>query len=314
MSKNRKLSKKERSNALRLAALQERKHSQGPSLKIPETPGLRPSNHTLFTDDRPEKLTLFESNDIDSDDEVVFGERFQGTGGEKLLQLQRSIGLDQRFRLDDKFMDDPTSDDPAIDEEAMKSTDNERSRSLAVLDSLLGPSVVSRVTKPDVVIPPRYDPLSTTHTLHEQSRAAITDKEESSEGESDGEQSNTRPTVSGDTFYSINTDLHGLFAAEDQGFNFLGPESESEHESVEEEIVEEVQRPIKVECDDMEVRKDERMFFHHSGEVPSHTFYRLESLRCLEEGWPERRAAFKQAFRKRHRDASKTVSKFRKHL
>ncbi len=305
MSNNRKLSKKERSNALRLAALQERKHSQGPSLKIPETPGLRPSSHTLFTDDRPKKVTLFESSD--SDDEVVLGERFQGTGGEKLLQLQRSIGLDQRFRLDDKFMDDPT-----IDEEAIKSTDNERSRSLAVLDSLLGPSVVSRVTKPDVVIPPRYDPLSTTHTLHEQSRGAIL-TESGSDSESYEEQSDTRPVVSGDTFYSINTDLQGLFAAEDQGFNFLAPDSESEHESVEEELVEEVQHPIKVECDVMEVRKDETMFFHHSGEVASHTFHRHESVRCLEDGWPERRAAFKHAFRKRHRDASKTVSKFRKH-
>lgn len=316
---NKKLAKRDRSNALRLAALQEKSRSQQPALKIPAEASTCPrvSHHTVFTDSTSGggKVTLFD--DSASDEETVLEERFHGPGGEKLLQLQRRIGVDQRFRLDSTFLDEALTEKEVVKEKS----EDEHSRSLAVLDAMFGPSTVSTTTtRTDIVIPPRYDPLSITPTLHEQPMEAVKNEETMSDDEDEvvGNSPNRPPDVTDDTYYAINTDLRGLFAADDEGskFSFLPPESDDEIECVEEDKMSTVstdQRPIRVENETMEARQEERMFFHHSEGVVDHMFYRTEVLHCLEAGWTERRAALKHSFRKRHRDATKTLTKVRKH-
>ncbi len=326
---NKKLSKKERSNALRLAALQDKKQSQHPVLKIPAEVSKYPqsSQHIVFTERESEseniqeKITLFDDSASEENDEEIFGERFHGPGGEKLLQLQRRIGVDQRFRLDDKFLDNESLAPCPSEEATKKETEDEKNRSLAVLNSILGPSTISTTSRVDVVIPPRYDPLSSTATLHEQPVEALNNKEvTSNEDEKMGNSpDNELPVVSNDTYYTINTDLHGLFTAdsEESKFNFLSSESDCEMECAVEEkvgVADKEQRPIKVENEPMEVKQEERMFFYHSNTVVEHSFYRTEPLHTLEEGWPDKRMALKQAFRKRHKEAAKTVTKIRKHV
>ncbi len=304
---NRKLSKKARSNALRLAALQEKEQQRPSALKIPKEASVRPGHHAVFAEQSEDKVTLFDSDD----DGDVLGERFSGPGGERLLQLQRRIGLDQRFKLDNTFLE--SSETEVTKEEA----EDERSRSLAVLDSLFGPSTVTTTTRTEVVIPPRYDPLSATPTLHEQPMEVAKNEETSDESEGEAPP-DVRPIVSDNTYYTINTDLCGLFADDNEGskFSFLPPEVSNEVNSIAEEkvgVAKKEQRPIRVEHEVMEVIQEERMFFHHSDAVVDHTFHRSDELQCLEERWMDKRAALKHAFRKRHREATKTFTKVRKH-
>jgi hypothetical protein len=63
--------------------------------------------------------------------------------------------------------------------------------------------------------------------------------------------------------------------------------------------------------------RETRLFFHSSipklrNRLDENSFYRSEALSELEAGWPQRRAAMKQSFRKRRKDATKRTRKKQK--
>ena len=335
-----KLSKKQRSNSQRLLALQKtREQHAHRSLRIPigQTPDS--SKRTVFNDDSSEegnnRVTLFSSDSNDEEDSALqFGEKFEGVKGVKLLRLQRRIGVDQRFRLNEQFLDSDGSDCERSSEE---DSDHEKEKSLAIMNSILGKTTSvlhkrKRVT-PDLfkdILPLRYDPMDSNHKLLEQTPQTLVEASASSSNEEDVPVINNTAThdeISQDKFYSVNTDLKNLFSSSaSHEFGFLGNESDGKEEMASEPTVTEkvISKSVipDVEEDSISPETSQAMdsdtavnfqFFYHSTASVEHSFYRVDSPDELEAGWAEKRTAMKESFRKRCKDAIKIATKSRKY-
>ena len=301
--------KKKRSDKQRLAALREKRNSSHrlTSLQIPALASYKPSNHIVFTDDsEPEKMTLFSdgTGSDDEDCELGGGGLFEGAAGEKLLHLQRRIGVDQRFRLNKMFRDSEEAVDMDIEN---KDVDDERSRSLAVIDTMLGCGHTQIKRVDDVVIPPRYDPLCSSHTYLEQQE--VTEQQEAMvETSSSDDEPGMPAPVCQEKYFTINTNLKDLF--DSQGFSFLDEQSESSSEVVADESSEvggsdvPLVMPVQPAVCTEDVTMN-RTFFLHSCEPVSHSFHCDSPKAAREERWSDRRTALKQIFRKRSKEASR---------
>lgn len=328
--------KKQRSNKQRLLALQSRREQRSHgSLRIPNEHIPDSSKHTVFRDDSSEegtqRVTLFSSDD-EEDNVVEFGVKYEGVKGEKLLRLQRGIGIDQRFRLNERFIDSDGSDcEKSLEDEA---SDNEKEKSLAIINSIIGSTtpVIHERLNSDLfkgVLPLRYDPTSSNHKQLEQTHTQILIEDSTSSSSQEDApviNTNTSDETSQDKFYSVNTDLKNLFSSDGHEFGFLGNESDGgEDMSIEPTVTEEVISnsvlPI-VEEGCMPTESKQTMdnessvnfqFFFHSTAKLEHSFYCVDSVDTLEAGWTEKRTAMKDSFRKRRKDAIKIATKTRKY-
>ena len=273
--------KRELSNVKRLEAIQKREERVGRANLYIHLDGPRAAQHIVFSSSDEEtskeeprldhvfppsvegagdrggregavRRVLFDSDDSgDVDDPELFAVRrqFQGKTGEKLFKLQQRIGVDSRFRLDERFAESEEEEEEEEEEkeedthdELAEQLQQEKSKALSIIDSILGSTSSTRWKSSShkrvgnvqsVILPARYDPessncaeleqLSTAgeHSPHDE-RESMDDSEEEEEQKED----NSTPVVSGERYFSVSGDLRNMFSG--QEFSFLGEEGSSQ--------------------------------------------------------------------------------------
>ncbi|CAD5215056.1 unnamed protein product [Bursaphelenchus okinawaensis] len=117
------------------------------------------------------RLTLFDEDDepelTSQDPEQLLKNRFTGIKSQKLTEIESRFNYDQRFKVDDRFVEG--SDDEIDKETGEKTVIAEKKEQFAILSSILGHEVKSSLkdktnTKAEVVRPfQRFDPDNPEH-------------------------------------------------------------------------------------------------------------------------------------------------------
>ncbi|XP_030357781.1 nucleolar protein 8 isoform X2 [Strigops habroptila] len=168
---------------------------------------------------------LFDSSEDEQDD--VDAERFkikpqfEGKAGEKLLKLQSRLGMDERFRMDERFLESDSEEEEtnilkADEEEELAA---EKKKNLEILGSLLNinlehPVLTKKATsakKFKDINALRYDPTRQDHAVFERKPSAA--EQESKAKRKKREESEKLPEVSKETYYDIAVDLKELFGS-----------------------------------------------------------------------------------------------------
>lgn len=338
--------RRQRSNKQRLLAL-DKKSQERPNqvLRLPSKETCHSSKHTVFSDSSYDednaKLTLFAGDLSDEDSPLEVAEKYKGEKGEKLLHLQRQIGVDKRFQLNKTFLE--SDDDSESDGHSEVEIDVEKDKSLAVIRSILGEtsSVLHVRNKPKNseslkdIIPLRYDPRSSNHKEFEQVAAtsvgvptaskhttAVSSKDE----ETHAKDTSPSPQSTSQTkFYLVNADLKNLFSSTGHEFGFLGNTSDKEQETDSVEgVVSHISTPLvaatseyrpadQIHTVDTDHKMEDFKFFLSSSVICEHSFYCVDSQVQLEGDWANKRTVMKDSFRKRRKDAMKIVIKSRRY-
>lgn len=115
--------------------------------------------HDNFNEGRQKKPALFDSSSENEDDEEIDEERFrirpeyEGKAGKQLMKLQARFQNDERFRMDEKFIDEPDSSEVDSEEEEkhgnnnQKESSDEKSRAYKILGEVLGTTTVAKVER-----------------------------------------------------------------------------------------------------------------------------------------------------------------------
>ncbi|KAK3101644.1 hypothetical protein FSP39_005142 [Pinctada imbricata] len=79
-----------------------------------------------------------DSEDIDSDEErFKIKPEYEGTSGKKLMHLQSKVGKDERFKLDERFLDSDDEEE-TNDQKGKDSEEGEKLKSLQILQEVVG--------------------------------------------------------------------------------------------------------------------------------------------------------------------------------
>ena len=258
--------------------------------------------------------------------------QFEGKAGGRLFRLQQKTGADRRFQMDERFLDSSDADG----EEGEGDFASEKARTLSLIESVVGSGRRAAHTQNTGLTIPRYDPMASNCAEMEQvpPEPLHEDKEEEEE-----EEEEERPEVSAERFFTVSSDLKGLFArGEGEGrgaFTFLaGAEVEGEDgEGVRGEgegvgeLTKTSNKPKWLEAlvrprpspdipapEEATLRcADALPFFFHSNDpvlcncLGHASFSRPRPLEELREGWSHRRAALKEEIRRRHKQATKQI-------
>ncbi|XP_062582788.1 nucleolar protein 8-like [Saccostrea cucullata] len=133
--------------------------------------------------EREKKPALFDSSSDEASDEDADEERFrirpefEGKAGKKLMKLQSRYKNDERFKLDEKFMDESGSEkDGSSDEEEEgfkppTENDDEKSRALKILEEVVGSKALKKVQKKKTLFKDvsaiHFDPTKEDHKQFE---------------------------------------------------------------------------------------------------------------------------------------------------
>ncbi|NXB65415.1 NOL8 protein, partial [Struthidea cinerea] len=169
---------------------------------------------------------LFDSSEDeqeDTDDErFKIKPQFEGKAGEKLLKLQSRFGIDERFRMDARFLESDSEEEAetnslkADEEEELAA---EKKKNLQILGSLLNINLeqpkpnktATNVKKFKDINALRYDPTREDHAVFERKPSAT--EKESKAKRKKKEESETLPQVSEEIYYDIAADLKDLFGS-----------------------------------------------------------------------------------------------------
>ena len=203
------------------------------------------------------RRVLFDSDDSeDLDDPELFAVRrqFEGKTGEKLFKLQQKIGVDSRFRLDERFVESGEEEEEEeenradVHDELAEQLQQEKSKALSIIDSILGSTSYMRWNSsshkrtsnvPSAIFPARYDPESSNCAELEQpsttEQSPHSERESMDDGEEEEEQKEdiSAPVVSGERYFCVSGDLKNTFSG--QGFSFLGEEGSRQQSDCEQQ-------------------------------------------------------------------------------
>ncbi|KAG0420919.1 hypothetical protein HPB47_003178 [Ixodes persulcatus] len=133
---------------------------------------------------------------------------FEGKKGQKVLALQSRIGTDERFRLNERFLESDEDGDDSHDEE-VNSADvgDERSRNLNILRDVLGGQLGDGPkTRPKPVFKDtsrlRFDPAKEASSKFEVKSDALP-KPKKKKGVEQAPEAAPPPEVSGEQFYEV---------------------------------------------------------------------------------------------------------------
>ena len=275
--------------------------------------------------------------------------QFEGVHGEKLFRLQQKIGTDQRFRLDERFKETSehavSSDD---DDDNAGDVEREKEQARRIIASLLGPAGLnckSRERNLQYYEPSIKDPADLEHEapvhIPKLRLSSTAEDEEVSEVPS-------TPVAGGhESFSKVSSSLKELLSrgsagdnVQDYTFNFFASHPEepkgradddevdinracpqrlvmagnaNQHEGEEEEVAErDTQRSQLQPKGDHGQRV---VFFFHSTDpqlrnrLQENNFYRSKPAAELLEGWSERRAAVKLAYKRSRKQALKQTKR-----
>ena len=176
---------------------------------------------------------------------MKWGEKFEGDRGAQLFQLQRKIGHDARFRVDERFLEDEDEEMvPMEDEGGRRETDDdigqqieeEKANALRIINSMFGDSQLNGGQKPTSanrthVLPMRYDPNS--DTCAELELAPVPPESpplqeicspasrEWLECPPDASSSAQTDMASNERYYTVSEDIKELFSSSNEKFSFL---------------------------------------------------------------------------------------------
>ncbi|XP_028402233.1 nucleolar protein 8-like [Dendronephthya gigantea] len=267
--------KKEISNKLRLETLEERKEVLKnqkeivkKALEKVDSSSDKGGNHIVFENDNNmdgetlkissgrEKVTgskalawlgMASSSDDDDNEEVdefLGKEYFDGKSGEKLMKLQQTFGHDQRFKMDERFLEsddeiESTLETPILEEDDLaQQLKDEKRLSLKVLQDVLGTNSVFLEESEDSrnlyrdSVDTHYDPNREDHAKFEED---IT-KSDSPEKKLESNVVNDEPKLNEDAstkerFYTVSDSLKDFFGnkeKENKTFSFFSDLDEIE--------------------------------------------------------------------------------------
>ncbi|KAM9324506.1 nucleolar protein 8 [Gastrophryne carolinensis] len=171
---------------------------------------------------------LFNSSEEDSDDEdkkddqrFEIKAQFEGRSGEKLMQLQSRFGVDERFKMDSRFLESSSEDEEevkkangSIEDEDLSA---EKKKNLGILHSIININVEPQPTSKQAVKAKKfkdlnalqYDPTKEEHTTFESKTEEK--KESKAQRKKKRLEAEKLPEVSKDTYHEINVDLKEVF-------------------------------------------------------------------------------------------------------
>ena len=341
---------KENSNAIRLAALQNKKlDSNSQNKAIHEALSDKPANKiTKFCDSDNESCTD-EPKDILQDVEELefeFSEKpqFFGKKGEKLMTMQSKIGSDERFQLDNRFEAGSGSEYESEDEQT-KDLKSEQEIMYSLMNSALGKIGVnsnkhnpSQENQHNIDQFVRFDPCDAAHekflinTNPKPEDSVFSLIPESSNDQSPAEPLQALPAVDERTFFEVNTDFNKVIESNDStssGFGFKfdfhidTPQSLPLQDTSDEKmVIKELQNDssddeANLEHDSFRVEKSHvqhQMFFYSLNpqfkKEMSVSFKRNKSVEEIENDWLSNRQQLTAEYKKRHKDAIRFQKKF----
>ncbi|ORX62396.1 hypothetical protein DM01DRAFT_1077899 [Hesseltinella vesiculosa] len=196
---------------------------------------------------RKDAKWMFDSDeeDDDGDLDIRINPVLEGEKGRQRLELQSKFKGDDRFKLDEEFMDDDEDEDTHAPDTAAASMDDvtkglaaEKDQSMDVLRSMFGDVQVFTPTKQanTWAASARYDPeaedasqyLTKQASDHEGSLSDVSDRDDQDLAPTRTESA--VPEVSKDKHFSVNVNLKPLFSATDEPFTLFGADGVSEDE------------------------------------------------------------------------------------
>ncbi|CAB3374080.1 Hypothetical predicted protein [Cloeon dipterum] len=205
--------KKIRSEEQRLQSLDERANffkQQQEAVKKALSDKNAKNKKIVFDDDNEEpaavanagamKLFDDESGDEGGDaDRFKIKKQFEGKKGEKLLEMQSTFGMDERFKLDKRFAEEDVEGGSDSEHE-----DPEIKNQLAILEEVVGPLKKKSKLAENMPNFVRYDPSKSDHDKKYKRNTEETKKEEEEKPEQ------ALPEVSSERFYEVKSDLLSL--------------------------------------------------------------------------------------------------------
>lgn len=175
------------------------------------------NNKIVFDTDEPQQNTgrsqLFDDDeDADYSNDFRSKKQFEGEHGQKLLELKTKFKNDDRFQMDEDFLEGE-SHAPVETED----NQGERQRQLEILGSVVGKSFDTKKKKS--TLPPtmlRFDPTKATHQkFYKQSM------DDGVDDAMDTTEDVDVPKVSSDQFYKVSNNIGQTIQGESQGFSLL---------------------------------------------------------------------------------------------
>ncbi|CDH48905.1 hypothetical protein RO3G_07180 [Lichtheimia corymbifera JMRC:FSU:9682] len=281
---------------------------------------------------------LFDSDEDEGDLEIKMNPVLEGEKGRERLALQSTFKGDERFKLDEDFIDEDetkkTRNEENIEEdEITRDLNAEKDQSMDVLRAMFGEETVNKTKKRDTqwTSGARYDPEA--EDADQYLRKAESSEEEREHSEEEALPVNTAPVtampvVSKDKHFEVNVNMKPLFAAEEGPFKLFGGDDEDDVEN------DTKQQPLfgnMLDSDDEEdvatTTKSKKhaqlglgvMFFFHTDNPslmakscfdydPNGIFQRSES-EDFESIWQEKRPQITDYLKKRQRRALKRNKK-----
>lgn len=189
--------------------------------------------HDNFNERQQKKPALFDSSSENEDDEEIDEERFrirpeyEGKAGKQLMKLQARFQNDERFRMDEKFIDEPDSSEVDSEEEekhgnnSQKETSDEKSRAYKILGEVLGTTTVAKVERKKAMFRDvsaiHFDPTKEDHKQFEmephkkkekvvKTNKDIMDSSDGEETQNAEKQNEELPEVTKERFYEVMSD------------------------------------------------------------------------------------------------------------
>lgn len=189
--------------------------------------------HDNFNERQQKKPALFDSSSENEDDEEIDEERFrirpeyEGKAGKQLMKLQARFQNDERFRMDEKFIDEPDSSEVDSEEEEkhgnnnQKESSDEKSRAYKILGEVLGTTTVAKVERKKAMFRDvsaiHFDPTKEDHKQFEmepnkkkekvvKTNKDIMDSSDDEETQNAEKQNEELPEVTKERFYEVMSD------------------------------------------------------------------------------------------------------------
>uniref|UniRef100_K1QHX1 Nucleolar protein 8 n=1 Tax=Magallana gigas TaxID=29159 RepID=K1QHX1_MAGGI len=190
-------------------------------------------HQALALEGRQKKPALFDSSSENEDDEEIDEERFrirpeyEGKAGKQLMKLQARFQNDERFRMDEKFIDEPDSSEVDSEEEEkhgnnnQKESSDEKSRAYKILGEVLGTTTVAKVERKKAMFRDvsaiHFDPTKEDHKQFEmepnkkkekvvKTNKDIMDSSDDEETQNAEKQNEELPVVTKERFYEVMSD------------------------------------------------------------------------------------------------------------
>ncbi|XP_078065884.1 nucleolar protein 8 isoform X2 [Mustelus asterias] len=160
-------------------------------------------------------------SDEDHDGKLKIKPQFVGKAGQKLLALQLRFGTDERFRMDERFLESEESDTVKSQHSDDEEFAEEKKRALNILKSVIQDSdEKTEIRKGQAkskyfrdVSALHYDPTREDHAVYE-SKVEESKEKSKAERRKKREEDVKLPEVSKEIYYDVNVDLKEIFSSE----------------------------------------------------------------------------------------------------